>query len=157
MTTQSPIDRSLRELLSPISREMLDRWAAEDAVFRKNVAVYVAQWIDNTRAPGEPHPLQRLQARMLEHLLLQREPGEGMSPVDLADAIGERNRRAVREAGRHLIAKGAMTAETEPCDGAEGERVLNYAYGEAMGKALNTYLEAQHLTLAAETAAAVKQ
>ncbi len=157
MTTQIPFEDILAEIRHGIPQALLDRWAAEDEQFKRNVADYVATLMTNTAAPDESAPLLALQGRMLEHLLLKREPEEPISPAELADAIGERNRKAVRQAGRLLAAKGVITAQTEPDASAEGERVLNYAYVEAIEVALNAFLDSRNKAFTAEVAAAAKQ
>jgi hypothetical protein len=129
----------------------------EGAQFERDVTDYIAGLICRTAGEYEPGHLLQLQRRMLEHIVLAREPAEMIRLSEFADAIGARNRKQVREAGRSLIAKGFLMAETEPDTGPEGERVLGYAYTAAIEDALNSHLDTLYKSSEDECAAAVKQ
>ena len=80
-----------------------------------------------------------------------------LSPVELAEALGERNRRVLRSAGRLLVGKGLIIAETVPDDTPEGEHVLGYFLAPATAWAFEAFLDASAETLDSEAASATRQ
>lgn len=138
-------------------RESIVRLLAEHELFKRDVACFVAIHVPDASDTSGTPAWCALQRRMLTHLIHKIEPGDYITPSALADAIGERNRKAVREAGRLLAAKDLLVAKTEPFEGREGERVLGYTLTGAFNKTFEDYLDRLAVTLEAEAEAAVKQ
>jgi hypothetical protein len=137
--------------------QILARLNAENAEFELVVDRYVATLISHMACSDEPPKLIAVQRKMLVHMLKSHGP-EYLTPLaDLADAIGERNRKLVREAGRALGKKGALIITSEPSDGAEGLRVVGYNFTEEVEAGFDAVLAALEQTLEAEVADAVKQ
>jgi hypothetical protein len=130
--------------------------------YHTDAEAFVALTVLDTPAPGEDQQLVELQRGILYVLLTETGPGASHTPAELADTLSERNRKLLRQAGRMLVAKNAITAETEPSDNPEGERVLAYAPTKIIEIAFQEYLDARYNvpegdTLEFEAAAAVKQ
>jgi hypothetical protein len=137
--------------------KMLARIAAENARFVDEVETFAAYVLITSAAAAEPAKFVAVQRKMLVHMIKVFGP-EHMVPLsELADAIGERNRKLVREAGRALAAKGVLIVTSEPYDGAEGERVIGYNYTDAVAAAFDARLVAMETSFLAEAADAVKQ
>jgi hypothetical protein len=138
MSLDRPDFDDLFHTLRSISPEALARLEIEFLHFKQDVAAFAASVFP--AAAEETDRSAALPRRMLEYMVASVEPDDMISPSELADAIGERNRRSVRAAGRYLVGKGCVTAETEPCDSAEGERVLGYVLTEGILTAFDDFL-----------------
>ncbi len=157
MTTDRMSATELLAALTKIDRETLDRWDAEHADFLTDVEAYVATLVPDTSSPQVSPAMIALQRRMAAHFLLYCECDEPVTPAELADALGERNRKLVREAARFLARRGLIAANVEPCDTAEGERVLGYELVAAGVDVFDAYVDARRKTLVIEADDAVKQ
>jgi hypothetical protein len=145
------------ELFEPSTPEMRDRFAEEDAEFSRSVEVYVAGLISRTSKVDEPARTLDLQQRMLAYLMLRYEPEVKISVAVIAEGIAARNRKQVRDAGRCLVEKGIFSADVEPDNGPEGERVLGFGFTEAIESEFDTHLDSYFKSLEDDCAAAVKQ
>ncbi len=148
--------------LADIDVDAMDQMIYKLANYHADAEAFVLLTIQDAAVTGEPPRLVDMQRRILRFLLTETNPAMSHTPAELADAISERNRKVLREAGRLLIVKKVLRAETEPSDGAEGERVLSYTPTIAIEKAFEEYQDVRMKALDAgtfveEAAAAQKQ
>jgi hypothetical protein len=134
-----------------------DRWQREMDRFDQLVETFCEIIV-----PAPPRGLDApasmlLQRRMLAQLLRDSDLQGPFSPAYIGDAVGERNRRHVREAGRALVAKGVIIADSNPDDGPEGEHVVGYRTTEAIEYAFDAHVDDGLSSFEAEVAAASKQ
>lgn len=153
-------DDRLSDRIAP--SELLDAAAIEGLIasfntFAGQVDAFISILIEDGSRAADGHDLTALMRRMIVHLILRVEANEIISPAALADAIGERNRRAVRAAGRLLVQRGVIVAYSEPSDEAEGERVLGYKVAETIFDQLDDHLQRQDSGPVIDGAGQVKQ
>jgi hypothetical protein len=123
------------------SKEQIDLWEAEFDQYERDVDAFVGTLIPDDPSGSEPAKLTTLQRGMLAHLLKTYMLDNSVTPSELADALGERNRKTLRAAGRLLAAKGLVDVIAEPCDSPEGERVLAYELRVDVADALEAHLD----------------
>jgi hypothetical protein len=153
----SALVRLSPDRLADIDVDAMDQMISKLANYDADAEAFVLLTIQDAAVSGEAPRLVDVQRRILKFLLTETNPAMSHTPADLADAISERNRKILREAGRLLIAKKVLLAETEPSDGPEGERVLSYTPTEAIEKAFEEYQNTRNHTFVEEAAAAQKQ
>jgi hypothetical protein len=158
----SELVRLSPDRLADIDVEAMDQMISKLANYDADAKAFVLLTIQDAAVSGEPPRLVDVQRRILKFLLTETNPAVSHTPADLADAISERNRKVLREAGRLLVAKKVLSVATEPCDSSEGERVLSYKPTEAIEKAFEEYQDTRNgfyddETLIEEAASAEKQ
>jgi len=158
MSAIKGLSESLPLYVDPVRRTRLaEKWQHERDRYEQLIETFC-----ETIVPGPPRGLDApaammLQRRLLAQLLRDSDLEGPLSPAYIGDAIGERNRRCVREAGRALVAKGVIIAESIPDDGPEGEQVLSYRMTEAIEAAFDAHFGDSMTPFEAELAAASKQ
>ena len=135
----------------------LERLLEEEAEFKRSADAFCAATVAGAAASGEGQEVLALQQRMLRHLIWHVDYQDPISPVELAEAMGERNRRLLRRTGRLLVGKGLIVAETTPDNTPEGEHVLGYFLAPATASVFEAFLDASADTLESEAAKATQQ
>jgi hypothetical protein len=136
---------------------IIERLIASFKGFAGQVDDFVSALIPDGSRLEHEQDLTALMRRMIVHLIVRVERNAIISPAALADAIGERNRRAVRSAGRLLDQRGVIVAYSEPSCDAEGERVLGYTMRATIFDQFDDYFERQNTGPVIDGAGQVKQ